>query len=85
MKMKIQDFVEICDTCQRNKGEEIKISRAFPPLSIPTHIWANISMNFIVGLSRVGNKSMIMVVIDHLSKYAPFSVLPHTFTPSLVS
>jgi hypothetical protein len=42
-------------------------------------------MDFIVGLPRVGNKSMIMVVVNHLSKYAHFCALPHPFTPSLVS
>jgi hypothetical protein len=41
-------------------------------------------MDFIVGLPREGNKSVIMVVVDHLSKYAHFCALPHPFMPTLV-
>jgi hypothetical protein len=42
-------------------------------------------MDFIVGLPRVGNKIVIMVVVDHLFKYAHFCSLPRPFTLSLVS
>jgi hypothetical protein len=35
-------------------------------------IWRDISMDFIVGLPKSGNKSVITVVVDHLSKYAHF-------------
>ena len=36
-------------------------------------------MDFIVGLPKLGNKSVIMVVVDHLSKYAHFCALQHPF------
>jgi hypothetical protein len=42
-------------------------------------------MDFIMGLPKVGNKSVIMVVVDHLSKDAHFCALAHPFTPSSVS
>jgi metal-responsive CopG/Arc/MetJ family transcriptional regulator len=42
-------------------------------------------MDFIVGLSKYGNKSIIMVVVDHLSRYAHLCTLPHPFTPTLVA
>jgi hypothetical protein len=32
-------------------------------------------MDFIIGLPKLGNKSFIMVVVDHLSKYAHFCAL----------
>jgi hypothetical protein len=63
----------------------VKILGAFHPLPIPTHIWINISMDFITGLPKVGNKSVIMVVVDHLSKVAHFCALAHPFTLSLVA
>jgi hypothetical protein len=47
---------------------------------IPPDIWKDISMDFIVGLPKLGNKSVIMVVVDHLSKYAHFCALHHPFT-----
>ena len=42
-------------------------------------------MDFIVGLPKESNKSIIMVVVDHLSKASYFCALAHPFTPSLVS
>ena len=42
-------------------------------------------MDFIVGIPKDGNMSVIMVVVDCLSKYACFSALPHPFTPTLVA
>jgi len=45
----------------------------------------DVSMDFIIGLSKSGNKSVIMVVVDRLSKYAHFCALPHPFNPTLVA
>ena len=39
-------------------------------------------MYFIVGLPKSSNKSVIMVVIDCLSKYAHLCALKHPFTAS---
>jgi hypothetical protein len=74
-----------CDTCQCNKGETIKAPGTLQPLLIPPTIWTDISMDFIVGLPKSGNKSVIMVVVDHLSKYAHLCALQHPFTTSIVA
>jgi transposase InsO family protein len=37
------------------------------------------------GLPKLGNKSVIMVVVDRLSKYAHFCALQHPFTASTVA
>jgi hypothetical protein len=50
-----------------------------------TYYMDNISMDFIVGLPKSGNKSIIMVVVDHLSKYAHFCALQHPFKASMVA
>ena len=42
-------------------------------------------MEFIVGLPKAGNKLIIMIVVDRLSKYAHFCAFPHPFTPALVA
>eukprot|EP00253_Pinus_taeda_P014706 PITA_14706 len=42
-------------------------------------------MDFITGLPKSGNKSVIKVVVDRLSKYAHFCALPHPFTPTFVA
>ena len=56
MKQYVRNFVAECDVCQRNKGEIIKSPSTLQPLPIPTAIWREISMDFIVGLPESGNK-----------------------------
>lgn len=43
----------------------------------------NISMDFIGGLPKVGKKSIIMIVVDHIPKYAHFFYLLHPFKVSM--
>ena len=84
MKQDIRNFVVECDACQRNKGETFKSLGTLQLLPIPPAIWKDISMDFITGLPKLGNKSIIMVVFDILSKYAYFCALQHPFTASTV-
>jgi len=76
--------VEKCDICQRNKGETIKTPKTLQPLLISPNIWIDISMDFIVGLPKSRNKSVIMVIVDRLSKHAHLCALQHPFTTSTV-
>lgn len=62
----------------------MKTPGALHQLPIPATLWTNISMDFIVGITKASNKSVIMVVVDHLSKYAHFCALLHPFTASTV-
>ena len=42
-------------------------------------------MDFITGLPNSGEKSVIMVVVDRLTKYAHFCALSHPFKASTVT
>lgn len=55
------------------------------PLPISETIWQNISINFIEGLPQSHNKSVIMVMVDKLSKYAHFISLKHPYTATSVA
>jgi hypothetical protein len=76
MKRDIHTFVAKCNTFQRNKGETIKTLGTLQLLPIPPTIWTNISMDFTIGLPKSGNMLVIVVVVDHLSKYALFFFSP---------
>lgn len=85
MKQTIQQMVAECDTCQRHKGETTLLPGLLEPLPIPTRIWTDISMDFIEGLPKSGGKTVILVVVDRLSKYSHFCALSHPYTASSVA
>ena len=84
VKNTIHKFIAGCDNFQRHKCAIVKSTSALLPLPIPNHIWIDISMGFIVGLVKSSNKLVIMVVVDHMSKYDHFYSLSHPFTSSLM-
>jgi hypothetical protein len=74
-----------CDVCECNKGEIVKSPGTLQPLLIPPVISQDISMDFIVSLPKSGHTSVIMLVVDHISKYAHFCALQNPFTSSIVA
>ena len=72
MKTDIARFVAECDTCQRQKVENIALPGKLQPLNIPNQKWEDISMDFITGLPKVEGKDAIWVIVDRLTKYAHF-------------
>jgi hypothetical protein len=51
----------------------------------PSQCWDEVSMDFIIGLWKSEGKSVIMVIVDKLTKYAHFCALSHAFKASIVS
>jgi hypothetical protein len=85
LKTDVQRFVAECLVCQQNKVETIKTPGLLQPLSIPSQCWEEVSMDFITGLPKSEGKSVIMVIVDRLTKYAHFCALSHPFKASTVS
>jgi hypothetical protein len=85
LKTDVQRFVEKCLVFQQNKVETIKAQCILQPLSIPSQCWEEVSMDFITGLPKSEGKSVIMVIVDRLTKYAHFCALSHPFKASTVS
>jgi transposase InsO family protein len=85
LKTNVQRFLVECLVCQQNKVETINTPGLLQPLSIPIQRWEEVSMDFITGLLKSKGKSVIMVIVDRLTKYANFCALSHPFKASTVA
>jgi hypothetical protein len=81
----VQAWVRSCVTYQRNKTETLRPAGLLQPLDVPSQVWADISMDFIEGLPKVGGKSVILTVVDRFSKYAHVIALGHPYTAASVA
>ena len=72
MRKDVYDFVDGCDTCQRNKSPRHKPFGLLQPLPIPTRPWSSISMDFIVKLPLSQGFGSILVIVCRLTKQAHF-------------
>nr|GEW94107.1 reverse transcriptase [Tanacetum cinerariifolium] len=85
LKKMVKQMIRDCNVCQRQKLDLSAYPGLIQPLSIPERIWKEISMNFIKKLPTSHGKSVILVVVDRLRKYAHFIPLTHPFTASQVA
>lgn len=60
----VQDWVRSCSTCQCNKTETLQPAGLLQPLEVLSQVWVDISMDFIEGLPKVGDKSVILAIHD---------------------
>lgn len=81
MRSDIKKFVEQCEVCQRSKYSTLTPAGLLQPLPIPQQVWMDISLDFIGALPRIrGKDTILVVVVDRLSKYAHFFVLGHPYS-----
>jgi hypothetical protein len=85
LKTDVEMFVEECLVCQENKVETIKTPCLLQPLCIQSQRWEEVSMDFITGLPKSEGKSVIMVIVDRLTKYTHFCAHSHPFKDSTVA
>jgi hypothetical protein len=72
MRKDVERFVARCTTCQKAKSR-LNPHGLYMPLPVPSIPWADISMDFILGLPRTKRGSdSIFVVVDRFSKMAHF-------------
>lgn len=80
MKKDLQQYIKECDVCQRVKHENCRSVGLLQPLPIPSKPWLAMSTDFIEGLPKSQLKSMILVVVDRLTKYVHFIPISHPYT-----
>ncbi|WVZ17565.1 hypothetical protein V8G54_010547 [Vigna mungo] len=85
MKEQIHKFVQHCSICQQAKYAAVQPAGLLQPLPIPSQIWEDISMDFITGLPVSKGFTVILVIVDRLSKYAHFQPLKADYTSTQVA
>jgi hypothetical protein len=72
MRRDMERYVSRCTTCDKAKSQ-LNPHGLYMPLPVPSVPWEDISMDFILGLSRTKRmRDSIFVVVDHFSKMAHF-------------
>lgn len=68
MRNRIQQIIQVCDVCQRNKSDHKPTTGLLEPLQIPNQKWQSISVDWIVGLPPSPKRNdSILTVIDRLT------------------
>jgi hypothetical protein len=79
----LQDNCQVCEfikqysVCQCNKTEHLHPVGLLQPLAMPSGGWQHIAVDFVEGFPDVGGKSVVLTIIDRLSKYGHFITLGH--------
>lgn len=79
MRADVQQYVRVCDSCQRVKPRNDYPAGLLMPLPIPDRPWESISMDFITSLPTTpAGHDTIMVVVDRFTKLAHFVPMRET-------
>lgn len=85
MKKAVEDFIKQCTICQQAKHSNTSPAGLLQPLPIPKGVWMDISMDFIDGLPKAQGYSVIMVIVDRLTKFAHFVPVKHPYTAQSIA
>ena len=85
MKTDVDSFIKQCKTCQHAKHSHTHPAGLLQPLPIPVGVWKDLSMDFIEGLPKSKGHSVILVIVDRLTKFAHFLPVRHPYTVSSIA
>jgi hypothetical protein len=85
LKQEVDSFVKQCAICQQAKHELCKYPGLLQPLPIPEQSWIDLSMDIIEGLPSSNSYSVILVVVDRLTKYINFFAVKHPFSTATIT
>lgn len=85
MRRDVKEFIRGCTVCQQVKYMTTAPAGLLQPLPIPALVWNDLTMDFITHLPLSRGCTVILVVVDRLTKAAHFGALPTSFTASKVA
>ena len=85
MKQDVDNFVKQCNICQHAKHSLQHPMGLLQPLPIPEGVWQNLTMDFIEGLPKSEGCTVILVIVDRLTKYAHFLPVKHPYTAATIA
>jgi hypothetical protein len=85
MKIDVESFVKQCTICQQAKHSLQHPMGLLQPLPIPQGMWKDLTMDFIEGLPKSEGFSVILVVVDRLTKYSHFILVKRPYTASTIA
>ncbi|CAJ2644751.1 unnamed protein product [Trifolium pratense] len=85
MKRDIVQYIQSCEICQKAKTVNTSPAGLLQPLPIPSQVWEDIAMDFITGLPSSQGYTVILVVVDRLTKFANFIPLKTDYTSRSVA
>ncbi|KAJ9547437.1 hypothetical protein OSB04_019980 [Centaurea solstitialis] len=80
----VAKMVAECGEFQKHKYSNLSPAGLLQPLALPHRIWEDLTMDFVDGLPKSVGYSVILVVVDQLSKSAHFVPLKHPYMASSV-
>jgi hypothetical protein len=85
MKNDEDTYVKQCSIYQHTKHSHSHPAGLLQPLPIPAGVWQDLSMDFVEGLPKSEGYTVIMVIVDKLTKFAHFLPLKHPYTAATVA
>ena len=84
MRKEVREYVRACSVCQCYKPENIASPGLLQPLPTPEGVFTDLTMDFIEGLPKFQGYTAVFVVVDRLTKYGHFLLLPHPYSAKTV-
>lgn len=72
MRAFIEEYINSCEICQRNKSGHHKPYGLLQPLPVPEEVWKSLSMDYVVDLPRCQGFNAVLVVVCRLTKMVHF-------------
>ncbi|KAL8091541.1 hypothetical protein AgCh_033970 [Apium graveolens] len=82
MRRDVEKYIAACLVYQQTKYSTQAPAGLLQPLPVPNLVWDELTMDFITGLPSSRGFTVILVVVDRLTKFAHFGPLPTHFTAS---